>query len=89
MTPPRPPLHGIELATGRGLRLGDTLARGRGLYGRAFRLSAAQGGSWSEGMGSGRLRGYAWGRPKHGDVSWQSVVATIDAGNVGCPAVSP
>jgi len=27
--------------------------------------------------------------PKQGDISLQRVVATIDAGNVGCPAASP
>jgi hypothetical protein len=35
------------------------------------------------------MDGYAWGMPKHGDFSPQSLVATIDAGNVGCPAASP
>ena len=37
----------------------------------------------------GRIDGFARGTPKCGDVSPQSVVATIDAGNVGCPALSP
>jgi hypothetical protein len=88
MTRPHPPIRGVELATARGLRIGDTLARGRTLYGPAFRLSSAQGGTWK--LGTGRvIRGYAWGHPKDGDVSWQSLVATIDAGDVGCPALSP
>jgi hypothetical protein len=89
MIPPRPPLRGAELATARGLRIGDTLARGRTLYGRAFTLSAAQGGTWSVRTARGLLDGYAWGTPRHGDVSWQSTVATIDAGDVGCAALSP
>ena len=38
---------GWVLATARGLRVGDTLARGRSLYGRAFTTSTAQGGSWA------------------------------------------
>ena len=86
---PRRPPGGWTLATTRGLQVGDTLAHGRHLYGRAFAISTAQGGSWSVRVVGGRLDGYAWGRPKHGDVSPRSVVATIDAGHVGCAAVSP
>jgi hypothetical protein len=86
---PRRPPGGWTLATTRGLRLGDTLARGRHLYGQAFAMSTAQGGSWSVRVARGQLVGYAWGRPKYGDVSWQSVVATIDAGDVGCAALTP
>jgi hypothetical protein len=89
MIPPHPPLHGVELATSRGLRIGDTLARGRRLYGAAFMISPAQGGTWSVHTARGLLSGYAWGTPRHGDVNWQSVVATIDAGDVGCAALSP
>ena len=86
---PRRPPAGWTLATTRGLRVGDTLAHGRHLYGRAFTISTAQGGSWSVRVPGGRLDGYAWGRPKHGDVSPQSVVTTIDAGDVGCAALTP
>lgn len=82
---PRAPTRGRVLATTRGLTIGDTLARGRQLYGDAFTLSPAQGGVWK----AGHLRGFAWGHPNYGDVSPQSVVATIDAGDVGCPALSP
>jgi len=35
---------------------------------------------------SGLINGYASGVPGHGR---QILVATIDAGDVGCPAVSP
>jgi hypothetical protein len=82
---PRAPSRGTVLATTRGLNIGDTLARGRELHGSTFRLSSAQGGVWK----TRRLRGYAWGTPSYGDASPQSVVATIDAGDVGCPALSP
>jgi hypothetical protein len=82
---PSAPSRGTVLATTRGLNIGDTLARGKKLYGRSFRRSSAQGGSWH----AGRLDGFAWGAPKYGDVSPQSLVATIDAGDVGCPALSP
>lgn len=89
MTPPHPPLDGTELATARGLRIGDPLTRGRRLYGRAFTISSAQGGTWNLRSARGLIDGYAWGRPTQGDISWQSVVATIDAGDVGCAALSP
>lgn len=82
---PRAASRGTVLATSRGLNIGDTLARGRQIYGGAFRLSSAQGGVWK----AGRLRGYAWGSPNSRAVSVHSVVATIDAGDVGCPALSP
>jgi hypothetical protein len=74
----------VVLATSRALSIGDTLARGRQIYGGAFRLSSAQ-GVWK----AGRLGGYAWGSPNSRAVSVHSVVATIDAGDVGCPALSP
>jgi hypothetical protein len=69
---------GRFLTTTAGLRVGDTVARARQLYGAEFKTSAAQGGSWS----AAGLRGYLT-EPRNGRV------ATIDAGNVGCPAVSP
>jgi hypothetical protein len=79
----------IRAMTAAGLVIGDTLATGRRLYGRAFRISTAQGGTWHAGTPRGRLRGYAYGKPKHSDVSPSSRVASIDAGDVGCPALSP
>lgn len=89
LTAPRLPARDHALATRRGLGIGDTLARGRQLYGRALTISPAQGGTWGVRTAGGRIDGYAWGAPKDGAVSPQSVVATIDAGDVGCPAVSP
>jgi len=85
------PSGGWALATTRGLRVGDGLSRGRRLYGHKFTLSFAQGGSWELRTRAGRFVGYAWGTPppSHTDVSWQSFVATIDAGDVGCPAMTP
>jgi hypothetical protein len=81
------PLHG--LSTQKGLKLGDTMARGRMLYGKAFHTSTAQGGSWSVKVPGGKLIGYAvppTGQPVTGP---RSRVASIDAGNVGCPAMTP
>ncbi|MGA8338297.1 MAG: hypothetical protein WB761_26430 [Solirubrobacteraceae bacterium] len=86
---PRAPSLGTVLATTRRLTVGDKLSRGRQLYGAAFRTSTAQGGVFLIGAPAGRIDGYAWGSPRYGDVSLQSLVATIDAGNVGCPALSP
>jgi hypothetical protein len=86
---PRHQLRGWALATTRGLGVGDALTRGRQLYGRAFSLGSEQGGVWRLRTASGRIDGYAWGTPSYGDVSWHSLVATIDAGDVGCPAIAP
>jgi hypothetical protein len=69
---------GHFLTTTAGLRIGDTVDRARQLYGAAFKTSAAQGGSWS----AAGLRGYLTA-PQKGRI------ATIDAGTVGCPALSP
>jgi hypothetical protein len=87
---PRAPSRGTVLATTRGLTIGDKLARGRRLYGAALKISAAQGGSFTITTSSGRLSGYAWVGPKaHSVLSPTNLVATVDAGDVGCPAVSP
>ena len=87
---PRAPAGGTVLATTRGLNIGDTLARGRTLYGGSFTISAAQGGSWRARTPSGGLVGYAWDAPAaHSAVSPRNLIATIDAGDVGCPALTP
>ncbi|HET6868669.1 MAG TPA: hypothetical protein VFH80_22340, partial [Solirubrobacteraceae bacterium] len=80
--------HGTVLATVRGLTIGDTLERGRRLYGNAFTISTAQGGSWSVDTKSGPIDGYASGVPHPGNLNTVKV-KTIDAGNVGCAALSP
>jgi hypothetical protein len=84
----RLPAHGPLLETQRGLTIDDTFARGRRLYGSAFETSAAQGGSWRVNTKSGPLDGYASGVPSPGNLG-SVKVKTIDAGNVGCPALSP
>jgi hypothetical protein len=70
--------RGRFLATKAGLRVGNRVARARRLYGRAFKVSAAQGGSWS----ADGLIGYL-SAPKGGRIM------SIDSGNVGCPALTP
>jgi hypothetical protein len=78
-----------ELSTRQGLKLGDTMARGRGLYGQSFHTSNAQGGSWSVKVPGGKLIGYALPPAGQPVVSRRSRVASIEAGNVGCPAMTP
>ncbi|MEO6857394.1 MAG: hypothetical protein ABI323_02245 [Solirubrobacteraceae bacterium] len=79
----------LRATTTRGLALGDPLRVGRLLYGQAFRISSAQGGTWKVRTATGTLHGYAYGDSKHGDVTQRSRVASINAGDSGCPAVSP
>ncbi|MDE3131762.1 MAG: hypothetical protein KGL16_11475 [Acidobacteriota bacterium] len=87
---PRRPPGGWMLATTRGLRVGDSLNTGHVLYGSAIALSANQGGVWVIRSADGTLDGYAWGGAHAGsDVGWSSLVASIDAGDVGCPAAGP
>lgn len=72
------------LGTLRGLQVGDTLLHGRQLYGSAFKVSPAQGGNWSVKTPQGRIDGYT------SDVTNpHGKVLSIDAGYVGCPALTP
>jgi hypothetical protein len=87
---PRHPPGGWMLATARGLHVGSSLSIGRDRYGSSIALGAAQGGVWVIRSTGGTLDGYAWGGANgHRDVSWSSLVASIDAGDVGCPSASP
>jgi hypothetical protein len=81
----------VDLATTRGLAIGDTLARASTLYPRALTTSSAQGGVWKVRTAAGTLRGYADGGFERGQrvPTPASRVGSIDAGDVGCPAVSP
>lgn len=76
------PLAGF--ITDRGLRVGDTVATARNLYGHRFVVSAAQGGSWHTGPGS--VYGYLVNPPAFGPADR---IAGIAAGHVGCPAMTP
>ena len=86
---PRHPLGGWILSTTRRLRVGESLGVGRRRFGRALALSASQGGTWLLRTADGTFDGYAWGASGPGDVSWRGLIASIDAGNIGCPAASP
>jgi len=75
-------------ATAAGLRIGDDIAQARRIYGRAFAVLLAQGGSWRVTTSTGVLDGYltaAPGRPTPPDPK----IADVSAGSVGCPAASP
>jgi hypothetical protein len=73
-----------ELATARNLRVGETVKEARRLYGSAFKVSAAQGGSFSVRTPHGLIDGFL------SDVTNpKGKVLTIEAGNVGCPALTP
>jgi hypothetical protein len=52
-------------ATARGLEVGDSLATGRRLYGRAFQISGAQGGSWHADRHSQRVHVQHLQTPHH------------------------
>jgi hypothetical protein len=67
----------------QGLAVGEKVSKAAREFGNAFTLSAAQGGSWSLRTGHGRLFGYASQPGPDGKI------ATIDAGSVGCPALTP
>ena len=75
----------LRATTTLGLALGDRLSGWQRVYGPTFHVSSAQGATWKVDTAAGTLRGYA--TPGH--VSPRSLVASIDAGNTGCPAVSP
>jgi hypothetical protein len=87
---PRQPavrVRATTLQTAGGLAVGDTLGRGRRLYGGAFRVLNVKGGSWKVRTPRGTLSGYA--RTHRFPLTSNAVVGTIDAGHIGCPVVSP
>lgn len=80
----RPDRTELQLATKDGLTIGDTVARGERLYGPAFQVSAVNGGGWSLNTPHGRLIGYTSAITKP-----SGKILTIEAGDVGGPAVTP
>jgi hypothetical protein len=88
--PARTQVQAPVLATINGLRIGETIAQARRLYGAAFRISTAQGGSWSVATPRGRIEGIIWPTPRHAAViNLRSEIANIDAGVPECPATAP
>jgi hypothetical protein len=72
------------LATSKGLRVGDTVATGKRLYGPAFEITAQQGGAWFATTPQGRLMGYT-----SEVTNANGKILTIQAGHVGGPALTP
>ncbi len=81
------PLKQGNMQTALGLRVGDTIAQAQQIYGSAFQTSLAQGGSWSVTTPDGKLIGYLSGEPSRPGPS--PMIASIEAGSVGCPAATP
>ena len=81
------PFQAKNLVTAKGLRVGDSLAHASQIYGAALRTSPAQGGSWSAKTANGMLDGYLSTEVNHKAPGPR--IASIEAGAVGCPAVSP
>lgn len=80
------PLPDGNLVTAQGLRVGDTLAQAQQLYGTELSTSFAQGGSWSAATPEGKLEGYLSEEPSQSSVP---TISSIEAGAVGCPAMTP
>lgn len=72
------------LATTSGLRVGDTVLVGKRLYGSAFTVSGSQGGSWRATTPHGQIDGFTSRRTDP-----DGKIVTIEAGDVGCPAMAP
>lgn len=77
----------LNSETTKGLRIGDTLAQAEQLYGSRLKTSFAQGGSWFATTTSGTLAGLT--TVEVNSSSPAPKIASITAGSVGCPAVSP
>lgn len=71
-----------------GLRLGDTLARARAIYGSRLTTSGNNGGSWYVQTPVGRIDGFLSPSAKN-SARPSSKIMTMDVGVVGCPAMSP
>lgn len=89
-------LVGLSFGPGRtpsvrtdvGLRLGETLARARTLYGTRLTTSGNNGGSWFVSTPVGRIDGFL--NPSGASaLRPAATILTMDVGSVGCPAMSP
>ena len=75
-------------STAAGLRIGDGIAQARRIYGSAFAVLSAQGGSWHVTTSTGILDGYLTAVPDHPTPPVPRV-ADVSAGSAGCSADSP
>lgn len=76
-----------NVSTTKGLKIGDTIAEAKAIYGNAFQTSYAQGGSWAVTTPHGKFAGYLTEEIDQTNPPPQ--IADITAGSVGCPAASP
>jgi hypothetical protein len=81
------PLPDGNLVTAEGLRVGDTLASAQQLYGSELTTSFAQGGSWAAVTPQGGLEGFLSEEPDQSSPA--PTILSIEAGAVGCPAMTP
>ena len=82
--------QGTDLQTTAGLRVGDSVRQARRLYRSSLRLSFEQGGAWFARTPDGQLDGFTYGRSgNRTDIGPTSRIGTIEAGAVGCAALSP
>jgi hypothetical protein len=77
-----------NVSTVAGLRIGDSLAEARVLYGGALKTTTAQGGAWSVATFTGTLAGNFTAEVNQ-TPSLNPRIGDITAGSVGCPAASP
>jgi hypothetical protein len=77
-----------NVSTVAGLRIGDSLAEARALYGNTLKTTTAQGGSWSVATSTGTLAGNFTAEVDQ-TPSLNPRIGDITAGSVGCPAASP
>lgn len=82
-TPPAPDAP----ATLKGLKTGDSVPQAEQMYGPAFSTSLDQGGSWTANTPEGTLDGFLTAEPNQ--TGTVPLIGTIEAGSVGCPALSP
>ncbi len=70
-----------------GLVIGDTVAQARRIFGRRLRVSGNQGGAWFAQIPTGRFYGFL--TPSGPPPGPRSTILSIEAGRVGCPAMTP
>ncbi len=75
------------LRADNGLAIGDTVAQARRIFGRRLRLSGNQGGAWFARIPTGRYYGFL--APSGPPPGPRSTILSIEAGRVGCPAMTP
>lgn len=75
--------RGADVEGPGGLNVGMSVAAAKDGAGKDFSTSFAQGGSWLLRTPSGKLFGYLDAVPP------KARIASIDAGSVGCPAMTP